>query len=88
MLGVVNFVLVEFLLRFSNIELVVERVFFVAGGFGVRGGELRYWALIGFQGFFGFLQARLDFLRFRAERRRMQRGVAQRCGKANRVRGR
>ena len=33
LLGVVNFVLIELLLRVSNIELVVEGVLFVAGGF-------------------------------------------------------
>ena len=48
LLGVVHFVLVEFLLRVGNIELVVEGVFLVAGGFGVRGGELRYLGLIAF----------------------------------------
>src|SRR5580704_663061 len=83
LLGVVNFVLIEFLLRVGNIELVVERVFFVAGGLGVRGGELRDLGLIAFESFLGFLEARLNFFRFRAERRRMQRGVAQGCGKAD-----
>src|ERR1700683_5833230 len=62
LLGVVDLVLVELLLGVGDIKLVVERIFLVAGGFGVRGGELRHLRLVVCEGFLRFLKPVLYFL--------------------------
>ncbi len=46
LLGVINFVLIKFLLRVRNFQLIVQRIFGFARGFRNGCGQLRYLRLI------------------------------------------
>ena len=83
LLRVIDFVLIQFFLRVRDVGLIFQRIFLISGGLRDRRVQLRDLRLRGRQPVLRLLQARLNFFRFRAQRWRMQRRIAQRGGECD-----